>query len=275
MSQDIFKLDGKRAVVIGGGLGMGEATVMRLAGAGCDVAVVDLDIGRAEKVAGQVEALGRRAIPIACDVLDDKSVTAMVEEVESSLGGLDVMASIVGQAEWSGMFDLTPEQWDLDHRRNLRYFFFVAQAAARSMVRRGVGGAITAVSSVSGIQGAPTHAAYGAAKAGLISLVKSMAVELADHGVRVNSIAPGIIRTPRTLLHTSAAEQDARIRQSLIPFKRLGETDEIAKAILFLSSDLASFVTGQTLAVDGGWTAQFLVTPEGVGKARATRPPPG
>jgi NAD(P)-dependent dehydrogenase (short-subunit alcohol dehydrogenase family) len=270
MSDDVFKLVGKKAVVIGGGLGMGESTAMRLAEAGCDVAVVDLDIGRAEKVAGQVEALGRRAVPIACDVLDDKAVVAMVDEVERSLGGLDVMASIVGQAVWSGVLDLKPEQWDLDHRRNLRYFFVVAQAVARSMVSRGVGGAITAVSSVSGIGGAPGHAAYGAAKAGLISLVKSMAVELADHGVRVNSIAPGVIRTPRTLLNPNAAAFDEQIRQSLIPFKRQGETDEIAKAILFLSSDLASFVTGQTLAVDGGWTAQFLIGPNKQKLARAS-----
>jgi len=255
----MFKLEGKKALVIGGGLGMGESTAMRLAEAGCDIGIVDIDLARAETVAGRVEALGRRAAPIVCDVLDDSQIQGMVDEAERSLGGLDLMASIVGQATFSNVLDMTPAEWDLDHRRNLRYFFFAAQAVARSMVRRGVGGAITAVSSVSGIQGAPAHASYGAAKAGLISLVKSMGVELADYGIRVNSIAPGSIRTPRVLLSPDADAFDERIRQSLVPFKRRGETDEIAKAILFLSSDLASYVTGQTLAVDGGWTAQFLI----------------
>jgi NAD(P)-dependent dehydrogenase (short-subunit alcohol dehydrogenase family) len=261
MSSDVFGLKGKKAIIIGGGLGMGESSALRLAEAGCDVAVVDLDQGRAEKVAGAVSELGRRGVALVADVLDDSKVEGLIADVEDQLGGLDVMVSIVGQAGWSPVLELTPEIWDLDHLRNLRYFFFCAQAAARSMVRRGVPGAITAISSVSGIRSAPHHAAYGAAKAGLINLVKTMGVELAEKHVRVNSIAPGTIRTPRTSAGKDAAAWDQRVRDSLIPFRRLGETDEIAKAALFLSSDLASYVTGHTLAVDGGFTAQFLIPP--------------
>jgi NAD(P)-dependent dehydrogenase (short-subunit alcohol dehydrogenase family) len=170
------------------------------------------------------------------------------------------MATIVGQAGWRPVLEMTPDDWDLDHRRNLRYFFFFAQAAARQMAAAGRGGAITAVASVSGIQSAPNHASYGAAKAGLISLVKTMGVELAPQGVRVNAVAPGTIATPRTESNVEQSKaMDERIRNSLVPMRRRGEPKNIADAILFLSSDMATYVTGQTLAVDGGWTAQFLI----------------
>lgn len=257
--KDFFGLEGKAALVIGGGLGMGESTSLTLAEAGCDVAVADIDRARAEGVADKVRALGRRATVVVADVLDPATAQGSIEQVERDLGRIDVLATIVGQAEWSKVLDVTPETWDLDHRRNLRYFFFYAQAAARAMVAAGHGGAITAVASVSGIQSAPNHAAYGAAKAGLINLVRTMGVELAEKGIRVNAVAPGTIQTPRLAQNRDSGAWEQKIRDSLIPFRRLGTTQEIANAILFLSSDLASFVTGQTLAVDGGFTAQFLL----------------
>jgi NAD(P)-dependent dehydrogenase (short-subunit alcohol dehydrogenase family) len=155
---------------------------------------------------------------------------------------------------------MTPETWDLDHRRNLRYFFFVAQAAANAMIKSGRCGAITAVASVSGIQSAPNHGSYGAAKAGLMNLVRTMGVELAPHSIRVNAVAPGTIKTPRLQADPEHAKAFAeRISNSLLPARRQGEPQDIADAILFMSSDLATYVTGQTLAVDGGWTAQFLI----------------
>lgn len=257
--KDFFGLTGKVALVIGGGLGMGESTSLTLAEAGCDIAVADIDRPRAEAVAERVRGLGRRATVVIADVLDDAGAESAIAQVERDLGRIDVLATIVGQAEWSKVLDVTPEIWDRDHRRNLRYFFFYAQAAARAMVRAGHGGAITAVASVSGIQSAPNHAAYGAAKAGLINLVRTMGVELAEKGIRVNAVAPGTIQTPRIAQNHNAGDWEQKIRDSLIPFRRLGTTQEIADAILFLSSDLASFVTGQTLAVDGGFTAQFLL----------------
>jgi NAD(P)-dependent dehydrogenase (short-subunit alcohol dehydrogenase family) len=261
---DFFGLTDKVALVVGGGRGMGESTALRLAEAGCHVAVADIAAERAEAVAERVRSLGRRAAAVVADAMDEATAGPSIAQVERELGGLDVMASIIGQAEWSSVLDMTPQTWDLDHRRNLRCFFFYAQAAARSMVRRRCRGAITAVASVSGIQSAPTHAAYGAAKAGVMNLVRTMAVELAEHDIRVNAVAPGHIDTPRILDGKSEAELAARrgqIRGTLVPFRRAGQTTDIANAILFLSSDLAGYVTGQTLGVDGGWTAQFLVGP--------------
>ncbi|MCY3569011.1 MAG: SDR family oxidoreductase, partial [Chloroflexi bacterium] len=156
------------------------------------------------------------------------------------------------QGSFNPITEMTTAQWDRDHRMNLRYFFINAQLAARSMIARGAPGSIVCISSVEGMQSAPNHASYGAAKAGLINLVRSMAVELAPHHIRVNSVAPGSIATPRI---PASPERVKRTAEGLIPFKRLGETDEVAKAVLFLLSDMASYVTGHTLLVDGGWMA--------------------
>ncbi|WP_304560598.1 SDR family NAD(P)-dependent oxidoreductase [Sphingomonas immobilis] len=257
--KDFLGLEGKVAMVVGGGLGMGESTSVTLAEAGCDVAVVDIDRARAEGVAARVRETGRRAVAVVADAMDAGTAAGSVAEVVRALGRIDVMATIVGQAEWSTVLDVTEETWDLDHRRNLRYFFFYAQAAARAMVKAGNGGAIAAVASVSGLQSAPNHAAYGAAKAGLVNLVRTMGVELAPHGIRVNAVAPGTISTPRINEGPHRAAFEEKIRNSLIPFRRLGTTQEIANGLLFLLSDLAGYVTGQTLAVDGGFTAQFLL----------------
>lgn len=260
-SADLFGLAGKSAIVIGGGQGMGESTSLMLARCGCDVAVVDVVPERAEQVAAAVTALGRKGAAIPGDVLETAGLEGLVAQAEQALGRLDVMVSIVGQAGWYDFLEMSEADWDLDHQRNLRHFAMTAQAVARAMVRGGRGGAITAIASVDGVHAAPRHAAYGAAKAGLISLVKTMAVELAPHGIRVNAISPGTIKTPRTLQSGKVAEFDARIGGSNIPFKRSGATDDIGKAALFLSSDLAAYVTGHNLAVDGGWLAANLLGP--------------
>lgn len=256
---DFFGLTGKVAVVIGGGFGIGEVTSLRLAEAGCDVAVVDLNQERADAVADKVRALGRKATAIAADVLDAEKAPDTIARVEADLGPLDIMATVVGQAEVAGVLEITPEMWDSEHRRNLRYFFFYAQAAAKAMIHHGRGGAITAVGSITGMECAPTHAAYGAAKAGMINLVKSMAVELAPDNIRLNVVAPGTIKTPRIAAGKDFAAWDSLIQNSLIPQRRLGETKEVADAIVFLSSEMATYITGATLAVDGGFTAQWIL----------------
>lgn len=254
-ANQFFGLSGKAAMVIGGGLGMGESTSLLLAAAGCDVAVVDIDEGRAQGVADKVAALGRKGIAVTANVLLPGQAERVVADIEQALGGLDVVVTIVGQAVFVNFLDLTEEEWELDQKRNVKYFAFVAQAAARSMIRRGKPGAITAIASVSGMQSAPCHAAYGVAKAGLINLVKSLAVELAPYGIRVNAVSPGAIKTPRLSTGPNATWDDDQFTNSMIPFKRAGVPDDIGKAVLFLSSELAGYISGQTLAVDGGFTA--------------------
>jgi NAD(P)-dependent dehydrogenase (short-subunit alcohol dehydrogenase family) len=262
----LLGMEGKAALVVGGGQGMGESSATFLARAGCDVAVLDVEAARAERVAGAVRDLGRKGVAVVADVLDDAQVAGAVATAERELGGLDALVSIVGQAAWNPILEMTPEQWDLDHRRNLRYFFFLARAVAQSLVRRGRPGAMVCIASVDGLQSAAHHASYGAAKAGLVNLVRTMAVEWAPHNIRVNAIAPGSIATPR---FPETPEFRERTRQGLIPMKRRGSTDEIGKAALFLLSDLASYVTGHTLPVDGGWMAASISPPADMARFRS------
>ncbi len=252
MPASLLGMDGKAIMVIGGGQGMGESTACFLARAGANVAVVDVVTERAENVAKSVEHLGRRGVAITGDVLDDTQVDRIVAEAEERLGGLDGAVFIVGAAFFESIFEMKPQTWDLEFARNLRYVFVAGRAVAASMVRRGVPGALVAIASVDGMQGSWMHAAYGAAKAGLINLVQSMAAEWAEHAIRVNAIAPGHIVTPR--LYDTPARVEW-YRNSLIPMKQRGSTDDIGKAALFLLSDLASYVTGVTLPVDGGLMA--------------------
>jgi 2-deoxy-D-gluconate 3-dehydrogenase len=249
---DLFGLSGKRALVVGGGRGMGESSARLLAQAGADVAVLDVDSGRAEHVAAAVREYGKRSEAIVANVLDDDEAVRGVAEADRRLGGIDVLVTIVGQAMFTPLLDMTGEQWDGDQRRNLRYFFVVGREAARVMIRNGSRGAMCCIASTDGVQSAPLHGAYGAAKAGLIHLVSTMATEWADHGIRVNAVAPGSITTPRL---PETPESREVIRKSLVPMARSGTTDEIGKAVLFLVSDMASYITGHTLLVDGGWMA--------------------
>ena len=250
MDDSLLQLEGKSALIVGGGEGISLSTARLLAEAGCGVAVADIDAGRAIHVAAEVDLLGQPSVSFAADMLDDVQVATVFERAEQELGGIDLLVTIIGQGSFNPITEMTTAQWDRDHRMNLRYFFLNAQLVARSIIERGVPGSIVCISSVEGMQSAPNHASYGAAKAGLINLVRSMAVELAPHHIRVNSVAPGSIATPRI---PASPERVKRTADGLIPFKRLGTTDEVAKAVLFLLSDMASYVTGHTLLVDGGW----------------------
>lgn len=251
----LFGLGGKKAMIIGGGQGMGESTARMLALAGADVAVIDVVAERAERVADLVNGLGRRGIPVVGDVLDDAQIPALVAAAEAQLDGIDVMVSIVGGAAFLPLLETTAAVFDQQIQLNLRYFFLAASEVARSMIKRGQPGAIVGIASVDGQRSAPMRGAYGAAKAGLISLVQTMAVEWAPHHIRVNAIAPGHITTPR-LFDTPG--RVAAYAGSLLPAGRRGTTDDIGKAALFLASDLASYVNGTTLDVDGGLLAQNL-----------------
>jgi NAD(P)-dependent dehydrogenase (short-subunit alcohol dehydrogenase family) len=252
-------LQNKVAVVLGGGQGMGERSALRLAEAGCDVAVVDVELARAEQVALAVRKTGRRALALRADALDDAAIRAALAHVEKDLGGIDVLVCIIGMAAFVPLLDMDDDVWDLEQRRNLRYVFVAARAAARAMIRQGRGGSIVCIASVSGIFAAPHHGAYGAAKAGLIGLVKTMAAEWGEHGIRVNAVAPGVIETPRLARLADPAAEAAAM--SPLSLKRRGTTDDIGKAVTFLASDMASYVTGHTLPVDGGWTSTFLLDP--------------
>jgi len=256
--EELFGLKGKVALVLGGGFGMGEQCSRWLALAGCDVIVADIIPERAANVAAQVRALGRRAHEAVGDMCDPAQVDVVLPAAEAALGGVDVVVSIIGEAGWFSVLDTSMDEWKHDQRRNLDYFFYCSQWAARSMVKRGSGGAICAIASVDGLQSSPMHGAYGAAKAGLISLVKTMAMELGPEGIRVNCVAPGAIKTPRAVARSSPEQVDEGVREAGVPLGRAGATEEVAHAVIYLVSDMARYVTGITLPMDGGWLASRL-----------------
>jgi 3-oxoacyl-[acyl-carrier protein] reductase len=260
MDSSLFGLKGKRFLVLGGGQGMGEATARLLTSLGAAVAVVDKEADRAERVAAELTEGGATALAYAVDVMDDDALVASIDRVGRELGPLDGMATIIGMAAKGPLVDMTMETWDLEQNRNLRYFFLAAREVARGLLRRQAPGAIVCVSSVDGIRSAPDHAAYGAAKAGLVNLVKSMAVEWSPQRIRVNVVAPGAIITPR--FPDTGAENEAKM-MAVVPMQRRGTVDDIAKAVAFFLSDMTPYVTGQTLAVDGGFLAgnPFSTTP--------------
>ena len=253
--QDSMNLTGKRFLLLGGGFGMGEATALLLAQFGASVAVADRELDRAQAVANVIVSGGGAAMPVAFDVLDDHALVEGIARVEREFGQLDGMATVIGMAAWSSLLDMDLATWDEDHRRNLRYFFVAAREVARSLIERDAPGSIVCVSSVDGSRSAPYHASYGAAKAGLSNLVKTMSVEWAPRGIRANVVAPGAILTPR-IPHLGENE---RMISDRIPMRRRGTMEEIAKAIVFMLSDMASYITGQTLAVDGGFLATYPI----------------
>jgi NAD(P)-dependent dehydrogenase (short-subunit alcohol dehydrogenase family) len=232
---------------------MGEATARLLARLGANLTLLDLEIERATRVCEAVRAEGVTAWPIAADVTDEAALVTAMARIEREFAPLDGMATIVGMAAWATVLETTGEIWDRDLNRNLRYFFIAARELARSLLARGAAGSIVAVSSVDGLRSAQNHAAYGAAKAGLINLVRTMSSEWAGEGIRVNCVAPGAIVTPRLPL---GPEESERAGMAMVPMQRRGTTDDIARAIAFFLSDLSPYVSGQTLAVDGGYLAR-------------------
>jgi 3-oxoacyl-[acyl-carrier protein] reductase len=255
MESSFFGLTGKKALIIGGGQGMGGSSALFLARAGCDVGLVDVVPERADAVGQKVAALGRQSHTITGNVLEDSQIPQIISEAQAKLGGLDVMVSIVGAAVWGSLLDTTPQAWDEQMQLNLRYFFLASREFAQSLIRRSQPGAIVGIASVDGQRAAPMRGAYGAAKAGLISLVQTMAVEWAPHNIRANAIAPGHIVTPRMYDTPQRAELYAG---SLLPMRQRGTPDDIGRAALFLASDMARYITGTTLDVDGGLLAANL-----------------
>jgi NAD(P)-dependent dehydrogenase (short-subunit alcohol dehydrogenase family) len=259
MSTDVFGLRDKRALVVGGGFGMGRSTALLLAETGAAVVVADLDLERAQSVSAEIGASGATAHATSADVTDPAGAVGLVRDASATLGGLDLVINIVGVAEWGDLMAIDTELWERQFAVNLRHHLDIGRAAASIMIEQGTGGAMAFVASVSGIYGAPYHAAYGASKAALMSLVRTMSQEWGPHGIRVNAVAPDVIATPRVRggFESRGADMDALARSEHVSLGRFGEPEEIAGPLVFLCSDLAGFMTGQTLIVDGGVHAAF------------------
>ena len=244
----LLRLDGRRLVVVGAGLGIGRQTAHALSAAGARVACVDVEADRAHDVASEVGG-----IPLVGDATQRSDAERIFGAADDALGGLDGVVDIVGMARYATLLEVDDDEWDWHFDIVLRHAYLVVQLGGRRLA--GSGGVLAFVASVSGLTSAPRHAAYGAAKAGLMSLVRSAAVELGPSGVRVNAVAPGVVWTPRV----SAALGEEGLARNIAntPLGRVAQPADIAAALLFLCSDLASYVTGQTLVVDGGVGAKF------------------
>ena len=244
----LLRLDGRGFVVLGAGQGIGRQASHALASVGARVACVDVDPDLASDIASEVDG-----VAISGNAVERTDVERMFESAAGQLGGIDGVVDIIGMARYADITEMSDEDWDWHFDIVLRHAFLAMQYGGRAM--KANGGTMVFVASVSGITSAPRHSAYGAAKAGLMSLVRTGAVELGPHGIRVNAVAPGVVWTPRV----SAFLGDDGLERNIAntPLRRVAQPADIAAALLFLASDLAAYVTGQTLAVDGGVGAKF------------------
>jgi 3-oxoacyl-[acyl-carrier protein] reductase len=248
-------LDGARAIVIGAGFipyraGHGRGSALRLAAAGATVACVDMDESRAGEIVAEIQEGGGKAFGVVGDVRTEAEARRVVDEAVTGLGGVDVLVDVVGEAIFARSDQQTEYDWDYQMTKNLKQFFFVMKAVAPHLVEQGTGGSVTAISSVDGISSSRFHVAYGAAKAGVISLVRTYSDELGRYGIRVNCVAPGNVGGGVWDKPDVPFGQD--IVNSLAPPRPM----DIANGVLFLSSALSARVTGQTLVVDGGATTR-------------------
>jgi len=244
----VVDLTGRHALVTGGGRGIGREIALVLAKAGCDVAVSDIDLQTAQSTADEVTAAGRTGLALQANVAVAADVGGMFEEFLAKFGTIDILVNNAGITRDGLAVRMKEEDWDAVLNVNLKSAFLCCREAARPMMKAR-GGKIVNIASVVGLMGNAGQVNYSASKAGLIGLTKTMARELATRSVNVNAVAPGFIKTAMT---DKLSEADREKLASQIPMQKLGLPLDVANAVLFLSSPLADYITGQVLTVDGG-----------------------
>ncbi|SOJ55536.1 Diacetyl reductase [(S)-acetoin forming] [Mycobacterium simulans] len=249
---DLFDLHGKTALITGASTGIGKKVALAYVQAGAQVAVAARHFDSLEKVAAEIAAAGGKAVPIRCDVTQQDQVTSMVDQVTAQLGGIDIAVCNAGVVDVTPMLDMSLEEFQRIQDTNVTGVFLTAQTAAKAMVKQGRGGAIITTASMSGhIINIPQQVShYCTSKAAVIHLTKAMAVELAPHNIRVNSVSPGYILTE---LVEPLAEYHA-LWEPKIPLGRIGRPDELTGLYLYLASEASSYMTGSDIVIDGGYT---------------------
>jgi NAD(P)-dependent dehydrogenase (short-subunit alcohol dehydrogenase family) len=250
-----FSLDGQVALVTGAARGLGRAISLALAEAGADVALGLRDAGTAADLAEEIEALGRRALRLQMDVTDLGQVARAIDDTAAGLGRVDILVNNVGIGPENPAVDVRVEDFDATLAVNLKGTFFVSQAVGRRMIEQGHG-RIVNLSSQAGFVALPGEAIYCMTKAAISHLTKCLAVEWGEHGVTVNAVAPTFIATPGTEPALSDPAFRADVEERIAALHRIGTPDDVAGAVVFLASPAAALITGETLMIDGGWTAR-------------------
>ncbi len=252
----MFDLKNKVAIITGARRGMGRTHAIILAKAGAKVVVSDISLEDCEKVVAEIEKEGGEALAIKCDVSKKKEVDEMIEKTIKKFGKVDILVNNAGICQFKPFLELTEEEWDRTLDINLKGYFLCAQAAAKEMVKQKSGVIINIASIAMGQVGVgfATLAHYCASKGGIVAMTETLALELAPYNIRVNAVAPGLIDTPMV----DSVKQDPKAMEGIlgrVPLRRAGEPEEVSNLVLFLASDESSYITGSTVAVDGGWLA--------------------
>ncbi len=256
--RDLLDLSGRVAIVTGAAMGIGQGIAFRLAEAGAAVVVADRDTDAAESTAKLITERGGRATVVHADISQVADAQAMVEAAVNAYGRVDILVNNAGIFPFAPALELTEQTWDRVLDVNLKGSFFSAQAAAKQMVKAGVGGRIVNIASIDALHPTGGLVHYDSSKGGVAMMTKSLAKEFGQYGITVNAVAPGSIATPGASLATGVT-QEVNMEEMMaaflarIPMGRTGQPDDIATAVLFLASDAASYVTGSLLVVDGGY----------------------
>ena len=255
MVLDLFKLDGRVAVVTGSTRGIGQAAAIALAEAGADI--VGLDRSDASETASAVTATGRQFKAMQCDLLTatQKDLETIIARIKVEMGSVDILVNNAGIIRRADVLDFTEADWDDVLQVNLKSVFFLSQIAAKTMISQENGGKIINIASMLSYQGGIRVPAYTSAKSGIVGVTRAMANELASRHVNINAIAPGYISTD----NTAALRADENRNQAIlerIPAGRWGTPDDLKAAVVFLASDAASYMHGAIIPVDGGWLAR-------------------
>ena len=250
-----FDVQEQVALVTGAARGLGRAIALTLANAGADIAIGLRDAAQDGGLASEIEALGRRALPLQMDMTSPEQIAAAVAKAHAYFGRLDILVNNAGIAPGRNAEDVLEADFDRTLAVNLKGTFFASQAAGRLMIGQGYGRIIN-VGSQAGEVALPGESVYCMTKAAIAHLTRCLAVEWGCHGITVNNVAPTFIRTPGTAEHLSDPAREADVIERIAALHRIGDPMDVAGAVLYLASPAASLVTGHTLLVDGGWTAR-------------------